>query len=299
MQSFLRSPVLTDANKGYLLGIIAVIGFGLTLPVTRFLIAYLDPIFIGLGRACLAALVAAIILLIKHQTLPTPSEFAKLTVVSLGVVIAFPILTAWAMQSVPASHGGVILGVLPLASVLASRVVSKERPSIAFYLLSLLGMCLVVIFSIRQSDGLGHFAIGDIAMFLAVVFAGFAYALGGQLAKTMGGWRVICWALLIAFPFVLVPALLSAPSKISMLPSTAWFAFCYLSLVSQLFAFIAWYQAMAFGGIARISQIQLLQPFVTLLAATLLLGETLNAEILIFTTLVLLCVGLGKRTTIN
>lgn len=286
-------------NKGFLLGFIAVTAFALTLPATRFLTPYFDPVFIGLGRACIAAVVAALILFTTRSPKPSNAQLRQLALVALGVVIGFPLFTAVGMQTVAASHGGVVLGVLPLATVLASRLVSDERPSTAFYCMSVIGMGIVVCFSLlSSSDGIG-LGTGDIALFLAVICAGFGYALGAHLSKSMGGWQVICWALVIAFPLVIVPTILSAPSNLTALPTSAWLAFLYLSLVSQLFGFFIWYHALAIGGIARVSQTQLLQPFITLCAAALLLGESLDTQVLLFAFAVLLCVGFGKRMPIH
>ena len=123
---------MNDESKGMIFGVLGVVSFGLTLPATRFIIPYFEPVFIGLGRAVVASLVAAILLVITKQTRPNRRQFYQLIAVALGVVIGFPILSAWAMQTVPASHGGVVLGVLPLATAVAAAVVSNEKPSIGF-----------------------------------------------------------------------------------------------------------------------------------------------------------------------
>ncbi len=150
---------MSDESKGMILGVLGVTAFGLTLPVTRFIIPYFDPVFIGLGRAVIASLVAAVLLIITKQKRPNRHQFHQLIVVASGVVIGFPILTAWAMQTVPASHGGVVLGVLPLATAVAAAVVSNEKPSVGFWICGLAGSAIVILYTLLQ--GFGSFLFGD------------------------------------------------------------------------------------------------------------------------------------------
>jgi len=282
--------------KGLFLGFIAVFVFGLTLPVTRFISPHFDPIFIGLGRAVLAALFAAAFLTFYQSRLPSFEQSKLLFVVALGVVIGFPVLSAVAMQSLPASHGGVVLGVLPLATAAASWVVSDERPSIGFWVIGSLGSMLVIAYSLLQ--GGGRFLLGDLALFLAVVSAAFGYAIGGKLSKELGGWQVICWALIIALPITLIPAIYYAPTDFDQLEFSTLAGFLYLSLASQLFGFFIWYKAMAIGGVARVSQVQLLQPFITIMASAWVLSEAIDGHTYIFVIAVVAIVAIGKRMPI-
>ena len=260
---------MTNESKGMILGFLGVAAFGLTLPATRFIVPYFDPIFIGLGRAVIASVVAAFILIATRQSRPTRHQLMQLSVVALGVVLGFPVLTAWAMETVPASHGGVVLGVLPLATAAAAVIVSREKPSTGFWIFSLIGSIIVVTYSLLQ--GFGSFQFGDLLLLGAILSAGMGYALGGKLSKELGGWQVICWALVISFPFIIFPAWMQAPEEnFSNLPLIVLLSFLYLALVSQLFGFFLWNKGLALGGIARVSQTQLMQPFVTLVALSLI-----------------------------
>ena len=287
---------MTSESRGLFLGTIAVVMFGLTLPVTRLISPYLDPIFIGLGRASFAAILAALFLIISGLPIPSRKQFKQLSLVALGVVIGFPVCSAWAMQSLPASHGGVVLGVLPLATAAASRLVSDERPSLSFWVVGATGSALVVGYSLLQ--GGGAILIGDLALFLAVLSASFGYAIGGKLSKEMAGWQVISWALVIAFPVTLIPTIYVAPDDLNQIDGTTIIGFVYLALVSQLFGFFIWYKALAIGGIARVSQTQLLQPFVTLLVSTWVLSETVSAITYLFIVAVVAIVAIGKKMPI-
>jgi len=284
-------------TKGMLLGIIGVSAFGLTLPATRVIIPHLDPIFIGLGRAVLAAVFAAIFLLWFRQKVPTKNQVYQLAIVALGVVVGFPIFSSWAMQYVPASHGGVVLGILPLATAIVGVLIGNERPSFSFWLVSIIGSGLVVLYTLLQ--GSGGFQTADIALLGAIISAAVGYAVGARLSKDMGGWQVICWALVLAFPFILLPTISYAPESFAGISMIGYGSFLYLALVSQLLAFFVWYKGLALGGIARVSQAQLIQPFVTLFASALFLGEIIDIETMVFVFLVVSSVWLGKRMPIR
>ena len=288
---------MSDESKGMFLGLVGVVSFGLTLPATRFIIPYFEPVFIGLGRAVIASFVAALLLIATKQTRPSRNQFYQLLVVASGVVVGFPILSAWAMQTVPASHGGVVLGVLPLATAIVGAVVSNEKPSVAFWICGIVGSAVVIAYSLLQ--GVGEFQTGDFFLLGAIVSAATGYALGGKLSKEIGGWQVICWALVISFPFIIVPAWLEAPQDaFGSLPLNVILSFLYLALVSQLFGFFFWNKGLALGGVARVSQTQLLQPIVTLVASALLINETINVQTIVFATLVIVTVAIGKKMPI-
>ncbi len=284
-------------NKGLLLGMLGVIAFGLTLPFTQAVVPYMDPVFIGLGRAVVAAVVAGIILLFMRVPRPRGRDWLRLLGVASGVIFGFPVLSAYAMQTVPASHGGVVLGILPLATAIAATLVSGEQPSRRFWLVSLVGSILVVGYSLYQ--GAGALSVGDIALLGAVIAASFGYAVGGTLSKRLGGWQVICWALVISLPVISYPAWRMMPNDLTVIPTDAWLSFAYLALVSQLLGFFFWNQGLAIGGIARVSQCQLLQPFVTLIGSAIIVGEVLDSITIGCAILVVGVVAIGKRMPIK
>jgi drug/metabolite transporter (DMT)-like permease len=284
-----------DENLGYLLGVIAVIAFALTLPATRLAVQALEPVFVGLGRAVGAAVLAGVYLLLRGQRLPSREESKGLVVVAAGVVIGFPLFTAWAMRYVDASHGGVVLGILPLATAAAGALFSRERPSARFWLCALVGTTLVVGYALTESSGTLHWA--DLALFGAIISAGIGYAEGARLSKTLGGFQVISWALVFSAPLLIIPVLLFAPETID-LPVESWLGFIYVMVISQFLGFVPWYQGLALGGIAKVSQTQLLQPFLTILASAFLLGEPGGAITWIVAGLVVAVVAIGKTAPV-
>lgn len=286
-----------DETRGMLYGLLGVAAFGLTLPATRYVAPYLDPVFIGLGRAVLAALVAGLLLYASRQPIPTRRQFGGLFIVGLGVVVGFPVFSAWAMQTAPASHGGVMLGILPLATAIASVFVSRDRPSAGFWLFGVLGSVLVVAYALLE--GVGRIQVADLALLGAVVSAAVGYAVGGELSRHLGGWQVICWTLVLMCPLIVGPAVWRAPADPVEIPPVAWACFLYLALVSQLIGFFWWNKGLALGGVARVSQIQLLQPFVTLLASAAALQEIITMETYVFAVLVVVVVAIGRRMPIR
>jgi drug/metabolite transporter (DMT)-like permease len=288
-------------NLGMALGLLAVAAFALTLPITRYLTGYLSVWEIGLGRTTVAAVAAVGILVATRQPLPSWSDTKKLMITASGISFGFPLLTALGMETVPASHGGIVLGGLPLATAIIGCFLAGERPSLKFWLVALLGFGLVVLFSaINHRGSLDlNFYVGDLALLGAVLMAGLGYAQGGVLARTLGGWQVICWTLTVSLPLVLLIVVpMSSLQDFQAMPATGWAAFLFLALVNSLVGFFFWYRGLALGGIARVSQIQLLQPFFTFLFAVLFLGEAASPVALVFTVLIVATVVMSKRTPI-
>lgn len=296
MFSVWRSRSFSLETIGLLYGFLGVLSFSFTLPATRLAVTGLDPIFVGLGRGVVAGTVAAVILWLSRQPLPTAKQWRGLVIVALGVVLGFPLLSAWAMQRLPAAHGAVVLGLLPLATAIAGVVRSGDRPSRLFWVASVMGSTTVVSFAVLM--GARQFQVENLALLGAVVAAAIGYAEGGKLAQQLGGWQVICWALVLSAPFEVVPAMLAAANNSLSTSLPVWLGFAYLCLVSQLVGFFAWYHGLALGGVARVSQMQLFQPFLTILFSTLLLRESLTLSTLVAAGLVIASVAIGRRAKI-
>jgi drug/metabolite transporter (DMT)-like permease len=278
-------------------GFLGMLGFSLTLPATRAAVAELDPTFVGLGRAVVAGVLAMIVLWATHQPLPSRKHWGSLLIIAAGVILGFPLLSAWAMQQLPATHGAVITGLIPLATAIAATVRVGERPSPKFWLASIVGSVTVVLFTFISSAG--QIQKADLALLGAVVAAAIGYAEGGRLARILGGWQIICWALVIAAPVLVIPVAYTVFQHGLVASPTAWLGFSYVSIFSQLLAFFAWYHGMSIGGIARVSQIQLLQPFLTIVFSGLLLGEQITPLMLAVCGIVIASIALGKQALIE
>lgn len=282
---------------GLALGLLAVAAFSVTVPATRVAVAEMDPLFVACGRALVAAGLAALLLAATRQPLPARRQLPSLGVVALGVVIGFPILSAWALRHVPAGHGAIVLGILPAATAVAGALRGRERPSPLFWLASLAGTAAVVAFAI--SSAAGGFALADLALVAAVAVGALGYAEGARLTREMGGWQVISWALVVGAPVVAIPfALVTVGATVDASPA-AWTAFAYVSVVSQFLGFFAWYHALALGGIARVGQTQLVQVFLSLCASALVLGEPLTPGMLATATFVVATVAVAARARVS
>ena len=252
------------------LGLLGVLGFSFTLPATRVAVDGLDPAFVGLGRAAVAAVPAAALLAVWRERLPDRVTLARLALVALGVVFGFPLLSALALRELTAAHSAVIVGLIPAATAVAAVARAGERPSGGFWLASAAGLGAVLAFAASQGAGISG---ADLLVLGAVALAAIGYAEGGALARDMGGGRVICWALVLSFPVALAVGVVAAMAAGVDAPADAWLGFAYVSLVSMLLAFFAWYAALARGGVAKIGQVQLVQPLLTLGWSAALLGE--------------------------
>jgi drug/metabolite transporter (DMT)-like permease len=277
-------------------GFVGVLIFSLTLPATRIALRGFDPVFVGLGRAIVAAGLSLILLVATRQPIPPVRFIPNFAIVTGGVVIGFPLLSAIAMRDAAASHGAVITGLLPLATALCGVWRAGERPSPQFWLFASLGSALVICFALLSGGGTMQWA--DLAMFGAVGSAALGYAEGAILSRTFGSWQVICWSLLLSTPILLPIIWQHAPSNFLAIEPPPMFGFLYVSVFSMFFGFFAWYRGLALGGIARIGQLQLIQPFFTIFASVGLLGERLTIETIGFAMAVIVCVALGKRTDI-
>ncbi len=282
---------------GLVLGGLGVLGFSFTLPATRVAVAQLGGPFVGLGRALVAAGLAAAVLLVRRERPPARRHWGSLAIVVLGVVIGFPLFSALALRWVSAAHSAVIVGLLPAATAGMAVLRAGERPTLGFWLAGVVGLIAVLGFAATQ--GAGRPQPADALVLMAVALGGLGYAEGGALARELGGWRVICWALILAAPLVApVVVVLAARSGLAAGPG-AWLGFAYVSVVSMFLGFFAWYQGLALGGIARVSQLQLAQPVLTIAWAALLLHESVGPGTVLAALFVLASVAASQRTRVG
>lgn len=288
---------LSNETKGFLFGLLGVLLFSFTLPATRVAVTELDPVFVGLGRALLAAALAAPLLFFTRQRRPARRQFARLLVVALGVVIGFPLLSAFAMRYTDASHGAIVNGLLPLATAVVSTVRNGERPSSMFWLAAVIGSSTVVAFVLLSGDGTVH--LGDFAMLGAVAVGSLGYVEGGRLAREIGSWQTICWALVVSVPLLILPVGASVATNGLQASAQAWLAFVYVSVFSMFLGFFAWYRGLALGGIARVGQVQLIQAFLTVGWSALLLGEQITPLTIVALVIVISMIAVIRRAPIR
>jgi len=259
---------------------------------------HLSGVFLAMGRAAVAACLSVIYLWLTRAAWPSQAQWKGLGLVALGVVFGFPLLTSVAMRHVEATHASVITGVLPLATASLAALMNKQKPSWGFWLCAVTGTALVVGFALLRSGQSGlHLQSADLLLLGAMVFAALGYAWGGRMSQSMGPEQVICWALVISLPLTLPMAWLSQPTH--PVPWSAWAGFAYVSLFSMWLGFFAWYRGLALGGTVRVSQIQLLQPFLGMLMAIPILGERLDATTVSFGLAVVATVFISRKMPVQ
>jgi drug/metabolite transporter (DMT)-like permease len=257
------------------LGFIGVLIFSLTLPATRIAVEGLEPAWLAIARAVLAGLIGALALFLTKQKRPKGHQLKSIVAIIAGVVFGFPFFTSMAMKTVDVSHGAVVVGLLPMATAIVSAFVNRERLNRAFWVCSALGAVIVLAYAISQ--GQGALGWGDLCLLFAVASAAVGYAIGGKLSRELGGWQTIAWALLYSLPMMILPLIyFSWGFNFAAVKPSAWLGFLYLSIFSQFIGFFFWYGGMAKAGVARVSQVQLLQLFLTLIFSALINQEKVS-----------------------
>ena len=299
------APHTAQINKGLWLGLLGIAIFSLTLPMTRLAVGTAEApqmpgLFIAMGRAVVAAALSAVFLLSTRAPLPRRQDWGPLAITAGGVVFGFPLLTSIAMRYVEAVHASVILGVLPLATAAVGALLHRQRPSAGFWGCAVLGSVLVVVFAmLRSGNGAGGLSIhwADLLLLAACLCAAVGYGYGARLSQHMRAEHVICWALLLSLPLSLPLTFFSWPEV--PLKASAWWGFSYVAVFSMWLGFFAWYRGLALGGTVRVSQVQLVQPFLSMLFAVPLLGERLDAVTLGFALAVIATVFIGKKMPVH
>ncbi|MXV07653.1 MULTISPECIES: DMT family transporter [unclassified Xanthomonas] len=284
---------MEKTTGGWINGCIGVMIFAGSLPATRVAVADFSPVFLTCARASIAAALGLALLLGFRQPRPRRAELPALAMTALGVVAGFPLLTALALQHVTSAHSIVFVGLLPLCTAVFAVLRAGERPRPPFWVFSLAGACSVVGYA--AIGGIDASLQGDLLMLAAVVLCGLGYAEGARLSRTLGGWQVICWALVLSLPLMVSLALLTQPASFGAVHMPAWLGLGYVSLFSMLIGFVFWYRGLAQGGIAAVGQLQLFQPFIGLGLAALLLHETVSWTMLAVTLVAMVCVAGAKR----
>ena len=288
---------MKNETKGMLIGFIGIFIFSLTLPVTKITVEVLNPYFLCFARALLAGALAGAYLIYIKAPIPDTKQIRQFVIVALGVVFIFPLFINIAMTTGEASHAGVILGIMPLATVVAGVLLYQERPSLGFWVSALTGCALVCTYAYLNSEG--GFRYTDLLLLIACAANGIAYAIGGNLSRTMNAKQVISWTLVVSLPVNLIGSVFTFQESYLIAGFSTWIGFLYLGIFSMFVGFFFWYGGMAIGGISRVSQVQLLQPFCTLLASAILVFEPITWMNILFAGLVITTVVIGRQMLVR
>jgi drug/metabolite transporter (DMT)-like permease len=281
---------------GIALGALGVLAFSMSLPATRVAVTGLDPWLVAFGRAAGAGLLAWAYLRLTRASRPTPEQWRRLVLVAIGVVVGFPLFTSLALNTQTAAHGAVVIGVLPAVTAVFAVLRGGERPPPMFWVASVAGLVAALAFLAVSGAVAGSFETADLFLLAAVALCGLGYAEGGALARDLGGARTICWALVLCLPATVPITAVTVLARTPRADAIGWLGFGYVTVISMFLGFFAWYAGLARGGVARIGQLQLAQPVLTLVWSAMLLDEPVGAATVGASLLVLACVTLTQRT---
>lgn len=279
--------------NGWINGFIGVLLFSGSMPATKLAVLEMNPIFVTISRGAIAGILALTVLLLNKEKLPAKNQIFSLVLVAIGCVIGFPLLSTFALQYLSSAHSIVFLGILPLMTAIFAVLRGGEKPNCIFWLFSGIGSFLVIGYAVSQ--GVSISPIGNILMLFAVILCGLGYAEGAKLSKTLGGWQVISWALVLSLPLTLPLFYIYFPENSHAVSFRGWFGLGYISLFSMFIGFIFWYKGLALGGITKVGQLQLLQPFFGLALAAFFLNEKVSVGMIGITIGVILCVAGTKK----
>ena len=294
---------LSNENKGFIYGFVGILIFSLTPVATKIALGSsnneLSAEFITFGRSAVAGFLALLYLLSFKKKIPQKSDLMNFSIIALCLTIGFPLSLSYGLIYSTSIHAGVILAFLPLATAIFASFYFKQRASIGFWLCALVGSIIIIIYILIHNQNVNvNFKIShyDILFCIAVIAAAIGYNFGAKLTKNMSSAEVISWALVLALPLHFILAIYYFPkSEISII---AWFGFFYTALFSQWVGFFAWYKALDLGGAVRVSQIQLLMPFLTFAFSILFLGEILDSLAIVFSAIIIFLIYVSRRMAI-
>ncbi|MEE1928250.1 DMT family transporter [Streptomyces sp. TRM 70351] len=296
-----KGPLLSPSRAGLGWGLLGVAAFSLTVPFTRVIVddGAMPPLFVGSGRAVVAALLAAVVLAATRQRLPRGRQWGRLLLVAGGVVLGFPVLTSYALTTASAGHGAVVIALLPAATAVTAVLRGRERPPTRFWATAVVSAGAAVAFAASQGGGFSGPRWSDLLLFGAVVAAAIGYAEGGLLARELGAWQTVSWALVLSAPLTVLLAVHAMARQPPDATAADWAAFAYLAVVSMYLGFFAWYRGLAMGPMAQVSQVQLVQPVLTICWSVLLLGERVTWATALGGLAVIACAGTAVRARLK
>jgi drug/metabolite transporter (DMT)-like permease len=294
---------LSNENKGFIYGFVGILIFSLTPVATKIALGSdnneLSAEFITFGRSAVAGFLALLYLLFFKKKFPKKSDLMNFSIIALCLTIGFPLSLSYGLIYSTSIHAGVILAFLPLATAIFASFYFKQRASIGFWLCALVGSIIIIIYILIHNQNVNaNFKIShyDILFCIAVIAAAVGYNFGAKLTKSMSSAEVISWALVLALPLHFILAIYYFPkSEISII---AWLGFLYAALFSQWIGFFAWYKALDLGGAVRVSQIQLLMPFLTFAFSIFFLGEILDSLAIVFSAIIIFLIYASRRMAI-
>jgi len=281
-------PLLVRSLLG---GIISVAAFSLTAPATKIAVASFSPLAVTGLRGLIAGVFCAAYLLIKQGPRPSRSMFLELLAIAAIGSCGFSVFLALGLQTVPAVHASVFLAMLPLTTAIFSQFVLPEPVSRLFWVGAGMGALISVGFMLHRSHG--AIDVGDLFLLLSVLSAAWGYVRAAKLTRQLGGAAAMSWIIIAGSPLYLTLLLVGRPDFSQPVPLSSIMALGYLGMVSQSLGMFLWCWSLSTGFSALVSQTQMIQPFLSIFASAILLGEVVTPDLLWITLAVIGCVALS------
>lgn len=295
------SPEARDDRRSRRTGLVwafaGVLMFSFSVPLTKEAVGGFDPFLTATGRAVIAGLLAAAVLAVRRVPVPARRHWAPLFFTMLGAVFGWPILLALALRHTTSAHAAVIAAFMPLATAVIAVLRTHERASWQFWAAASSGTAALVAFAVSEGGASGGSVEADLLIVGAVVSSAWCYVLGASVTRSMPGWQVISWVVVLALPLT-VPAsvVLWLETSARYQPGAgAWTSLILLGVSSMYVGFFAWYRGLALAGIAHGGQVQQLQALLTLAWSALLLGERITATTVVAAIAVVVAVVWSQR----
>ena len=308
-------------NFFFITGFLAILLFAGTIPATKLVLEIYSPLHVTALRASCATLFAIIFFIylklknlqkrdymsLKNSARFKVNEIYELLVIGLLIVFGFPGAVAFALAEVSSAYTAVILSMLPLCLSAAAVIMAKEKPPLLFWFCSFAAAALVGIFMVNEYTmgvslnklDIQRFVLGNFWLFVACICAAVGYTKSASLNKKISGFSIISWSLCLTSPISFLLSFLLWPKNHSIRNaiehSGSLLGIMYLGLLSMFIGNCLWSIALSRGGIAKIGQIQFLQPFITIFISYWLLSELIKKEMIFFVCAVTVVVIIGQR----
>ena len=273
---------------------IGIVAFSGTFPATKLALTAFDPIVVTAGRIVIAGALGATWLIMSRTSIPAWRDLIVLAITGAGLSIGYPYFVALGLATSSSVHGAVVAGFAPSVTATIAVVRHHERPPAVFWLGCIGSLVAVTAYVLASGAG---FTLSDLYFVAAVLSTSIAYAEGSHLAHRLGADKTLSWALLLMVPVVAIPLaidLMRAPPH--HITIAAWSGFAWVAFISMYFGAMAWYRGMQLGGTARISQLLVLQPLVTIGISRTIVGEAVTPRDLIYAIAVIVCVAIAIRS---
>ena len=276
---------------------LGVLLFSFSVPLTKVAVGGFAPMFTATGRAVIAGALAGVVLVVRRVPFPERRHLRPLLFTMAGAVFGWPILLALALQRTTSAHAAVIAAFMPLTTALFAVLRAHERVPRQFWIAASLGTAALVTFAVSRGGAEGADLVADLLLVGAVVSSSWCYVEGAAITRSMPGWQVITWVVVLALPLTVpLTVVLWWTGGLQDPTAVEWTSLVLLGISSMYLGFFAWYRGLSLAGAAYGGQVQQVQALLTLVWSALLLGEQVTAATVVAAVAVVVSVAWALRS---